>query len=282
MDISVGCRLRYTMAAPTYFVFQIVAAEADSQVVRSERLVLPPNAAGQGYETYCDPLTGTRRIRALLGPGPVEVLYEATVDVDAQSFDPASVREFAFADVPMQHLHYITPSRYCPSDTFTQFAHDTFGAMPPGHARVTAICDWIFHNIRYLSGSTGPSTNASEVFNARQGVCRDFAHLGISLTRALGIPARYACVYADRLSPQDFHAVFQAFLLGPNGGAWFSFDPTRMACVEQTVRIAAGLDAADVAFAWPQGPVDLSVPPEVWAHAAGRSNTERSTAAVSA
>lgn len=86
-------------------------------------------------------------------------------------------------------------------------------------------------------------------------MCRDFAHLGISMTRAIGVPARYASVYADHLSPQDFHAVFEAYLLGPNGGRWFAFDPTRMSSPDALVRISAGRDAADVAFAWPQGEV---------------------------
>lgn len=279
MEISVGCRLRYTAEQSTYFIFQILAAKADNQVVKSENLVLPPNTLATGYETYIDPITSTRKIRALLGPGPVEVYYEATVDVDTGGIDPASVQEYDFANLPMNVLDDITPSRYCPSDTFTEFAHQTFGNIQRGHTRVTAICDWIFDNIQYQAGSTGPSTNAADVFNSRQGVCRDFAHLGISLCRALGIPARYACVYADALSPQDFHAVFQAYLLGPQGGAWFSFDPTRMASVDSIVRIAAGLDAADVAFAWPQGPVG-SAPPEVWAQAPGRATTQRTVLAV--
>jgi transglutaminase-like putative cysteine protease len=41
-------------------------------------------------------------------------------------------------------------------------------------------------------------------------VCRDFAHLGIALCRALGIPARFVSAYAYQLQPPDFHAVFEA------------------------------------------------------------------------
>jgi transglutaminase-like putative cysteine protease len=114
---------------------------------------------------------------------------------------------------------------------------------------------------------------------AKKGVCRDFAHLGISLTRALGIPARYASVYADGLVPQDFHAVFQAYLFGPKGGEWFSFDATRMSSVDSLVRIAAGRDAADVAFAWPQGEA-ASQAPVVWAEAENRPEKVRTNLAV--
>lgn len=278
MEIRVSSKLRYVTSVPTPFVFQIEAAKADAQIVRSEILTLPNGAF---VDTYCDPVTLTRKARTLLGPGPVEVLYSAVVDVDASAFNPGDVREFDFMQLPLEYLEYLSPSRYCPSDTFTDFAQNTFGQQPRGHGRVTAICDWIFNNIAYQAGSTGPNSTAAEVFHAQKGVCRDFAHLGISLCRASGIPARYASVYADRLSPQDFHAVFQAYLNGPKGGEWFSFDATRMSSVDSLVRIAAGRDAADVAFAWPQGVVSFEAP-EIHVSAMERTNDQRTSLAVSA
>lgn len=279
MDINVGCRLRYEIAQPTGFVFQIEAARADNQIVKSEALTLPVSPASAEYKIYVDPVTMTRKVVAMLGPGPVEVVYQATVEVDDSGVDPSLVEEFEFNTLPMQFLDYLAPSRYCPSDTFIDFAHASFGGLPRGHERIVAICDWIYNNVRYEAGSTGPNATAIDVFQSQRGVCRDFAHLGISLTRALGVPARYASVYADQLDPQDFHAVFQAYLNGPNGGEWYAFDATRMASVEAVVRIAAGRDAADVAFAWPQGPV-ASQPPEVWAKAPTRAGSERTALAV--
>jgi transglutaminase-like putative cysteine protease len=278
VKIKVSCRLRYVTSTPTAFVFQFEVAKADAQVVTEEILTLPNGAAA---EAYCDPVTMTRKIRTVIGPGPVEVLYSATADVDASAFDPATVDEFDFLDLPLEYLEYLAPSRYCPSDTFSDFAHQTFGHKARGHRRVTEICDWIFNNVRYQAGSTGPNTTSAEVFHAQAGVCRDFAHLGISLCRASGIPARYASVYADRLNPQDFHAVFQAYLNGPKGGEWFSFDASRMSSVDSIVRIAAGRDAADVAFAWPQQTVSFD-PPEIHVVVPGRDTDERTSLAVSA
>lgn len=280
MDISVGCKLAYSLAEPTYFILKIEAANADSQTVVRETLALPANAQGVPYESYRDPVTLTRKVRCLLGPGDVVISYDATVHVAATAADPAAVGELAFGELPMECLDYLVPSRYCPSDLFVDFSRQTFGTADPGHVRVTGICDWIYANIRYQSGSTGPASDATHVFHSRDGVCRDFAHLGITLCRALGIPARYASVYADGLSPQDFHAVFQAYLSGPDGGAWYTFDPTRMSSVDAVARIAAGHDAADVAFAWPQGDV-VFTPPVVYATASGRDHTTRTNLAVS-
>ena len=279
MDISVAATLRYTLSVPTYFVLQVQAAQADGQIVKSENLTLPPNSRGVGFEAYVDPVTDTRRVRCLIDPGEVTLQYSALVTVATGGFLAEAVREFDFGELPMGSIDYLVPSRYCPSDTFTDFAGQTFGSLPRGHTRVTAVCDWIFNHIRYEAGSTGPATNAADVFQSGKGVCRDFAHLGISLCRALGIPARYASVYADQLTPQDFHAVFQAYLCGPNGGQWFTFDPTRMSSADAVVRIAAGQDAADVAFAWPQGEV-VSQPPQIEVRASGRATTERTALAV--
>lgn len=280
MQVTIGCTLKYSLEAVTDFVLQIEAAKADGQFVSNENLNLPASSGNAYFSTYIDPVTATHMIRTTLGPGPVEITYQATVDLENTSVNAALVDEFNFTALPMEYLTYIAPSRYCPSDVFAQFAHEMFGALPRGHNRVMAVCNWIFENIQYQSGSTGPNSTAVDVFQSRQGVCRDFAHLGIALCRALGIPTRYASVYAVSLSPQDFHAIFQAYLHGPSGGAWYSFDPTRMSSVDAIVRIAAGRDAADVAFAWPQGEV-TSEPPVVWANAPGH-DAMRTTLAVQA
>jgi len=260
MQVSVECTLRYTLVEETGFVFQIQAAMTKNQTISSEAITIPISAGKRFFTAYTDPVTLTRVVRAMLGPGDVEVGYRATVNLEAISLEPSEVNEFEFTDLPMEYLTYLAPSRYCPSDVFSEFAFQTFGEMPCGYSRVVAVCNWIYENLEYTSGSTGPNSTAIDVFQSRQGVCRDFAHMGISLCRAMGIPTRYASVYAVALYPQDFHAVFQAYLKGPDGGAWFTFDPTRMSSVDEVVRIAAGRDAADVAFAWPQGEAIFDAP----------------------
>ncbi len=50
--------------------------------------------------------------------------------------------------------------------------------------------------------------------------------------------------YGWQLSPQDFHAVFEAYL----DGKWYLFDATRIGPLDGIVRIGIGRDAADTAF----------------------------------
>ena len=260
MQISVQSILRYSLAEETGFVFQVQAATAERQTISSESISIPRSASSEFFTAYTDAVTSTRVIRTMIGPGDVELHYRAIVNIDSSQHVQNDIDEFTFTELPMEYLVYVAPSRYCPSDVFSEFAFNEFGEISQGYGRVLAVCDWLFENLQYTIGSTGPNSNAIDVFQSRRGVCRDFAHLGIAFCRAIGIPARYASVYAVGLQPQDFHAVFQAYLKGSNGGAWFSFDPTRMCKVDQIVRIAAGRDAADVAYAWPQGEVRFDAP----------------------
>jgi transglutaminase-like putative cysteine protease len=279
MELAVGCKLRYTLENATGFALLVEVAKSEGQMVSDEALVIPGGESNSTYSVFTNPLTRNRVVRTVIGPGPAEIHYEARVNLDSKPVDPSLVREFDFLELPMENLEYLAPSRYCASDTFTNFAFQTFGGMQRGHDRVTAICDWIHSHIRYQPGSTGPNSSSAEIFEKGEGVCRDFAHLGISLCRALGIPARYVSAYAHALSPQDFHAVFQAFLNGPNGGAWYSFDASHMSSVDAIARIAAGRDAADVAFAWPQGEV-IYDPPVVWVNSHSRVAPVRTAAAI--
>ena len=114
---------------------------------------------------------------------------------------------------------------------------------------------WVNQRIAYVSGSSTGTDSALNTLLARQGVCRDFAHLSIALLRALGVPARLASVYAPGLSPMEFHAVCEALV----DGTWWVVDATQLAPRRSLLRVATGRDAADTAFLTSLGaPVELT------------------------
>jgi transglutaminase-like putative cysteine protease len=100
--------------------------------------------------------------------------------------------------VPDEVLRYLMPSRYCESDLLSRVAQQMFGHLPHGLSRVRAIENWIHASINYIPGFSNATTTAQEVFVQRAGVCRDFAHLGITLCRALNIAARLVRVGTGR------------------------------------------------------------------------------------
>ncbi len=239
---EIDCRLSYELDAEADFVFQIHAMQGGDQAILAESIRLTPGSSSRVYE---DPYLGHRFLRLHAPAGPLTLRYRARVAVRRPRRDAAAA-EAPIAALPDEVLHNLLPTRYCESDLLASAALKLFGELAPGIGRVQAISDWVHRNVDYRIGSSDSTTTACDVFLRRAGVCRDFAHLCITLCRALNIPARLAVGYtAFDTPPPDFHAMFEAFV----GGRWQLFDPTRMADPRDLVLIATGRDAKDVAFA---------------------------------
>jgi transglutaminase-like putative cysteine protease len=249
--------LSYAVAGPATLVFNIEAARHPSQHIIREALTVEPTTT---VHTHVDDTHGNRLLRINTGGGRVTVRYDAIVSVDYRR-PMGNEREIPVAELPLEVIPYLWPSRYCESDSLSAMAIRTFGTIQPGYHRVEAICRWIRDNVVYQVGTTGPTTTARDVLADRAGVCRDFAHLAISFCRALNIPARMVTGYTWYPDPPpDFHAVFEAYL----EHRWVLFDATQLAPLSDVVRIATGKDAAETAFATLFGPVRmLSYSPEV-------------------
>jgi transglutaminase-like putative cysteine protease len=247
----VGLALEYQVNAPAHFCFNIEVAHREGQSILSERLTVSPDVAVHRFD---DALSGNRFIRFDAPLGLLSIDYQADVEVRTDPV-PDDLPEVPVREVPDDVLHYLLPTRYCESDLLSRAAQQQFGNLAPGIGRVRAVCDWIRGAITYLPGSTGPTTTAQEVFVQRAGVCRDFAHLGITLCRALNIPARLVVGYVWFAEPpQDFHAIVEAWV----GDRWVLFDPSGMAPPERLVRIGTGRDAKDVAFSTLFGAVQMT------------------------
>ncbi len=248
---AIRCDLEYTVHGDAHFLFNIQAARTAGQRTLEEKLTVTPGIAVQEFE---DKNNGNRFFRCDARQGDVLVVrYDARVKLARPPADP-QLQEGRIADLPNEVLHCLMPTRYCQSDVMGRAAQHLFGHVPPGYARVETICQWIRDNIAYEVGTSTSTTSAQDVYLQRAGVCRDFAHLAITFCRALNIPARLVVGYVrfDE-PPQDFHAVFEAWL----GGQWVMFDATAMAPVDRMVRVGTGRDAKDAAFATMFGPVSM-------------------------
>jgi transglutaminase-like putative cysteine protease len=254
---SLGCDLSYDVKSPTVFIFNLEVAELVRHHDLVERLSITPR---HHTRTYMVPDIRNRYFSLDAQPGPLNVRYEAEVTLDVYRADPSTIGETPLNAIPLDIMPFLLPSRFVPSDRLAAFAQKEFGALPKGHRRVTAACNWIYDNIDYQRGSSNETTTASESLIKRAGVCRDFSHIGIAFCRALNIPARFVSCYAYGLEPRDFHAVFEAYL----DGRWWLFDATRQANLDGLVRIGVGRDAAEIAFASPfgemeAGPVKITI-----------------------
>lgn len=242
MRFQIGCELSYEVVESSAFIFNISAIHNDHQKILEENLSAEPNV-------FLDEFSITHKgrfHRARVEPGHFKISYRALVELSYFIHpDVEGVQEVPPSSLPAETLTYLYPSRYCESDKLVRMAQKEFGYLQPGFSRVTAICNWIYQNVEYISGTTDAMTSAYDTATERAGVCRDFAHLAIAFCRALGIPARFSSAYAYGLNPPDFHAYFEAYL----SGRWYIFDATRLSPQTSFIRIGSGRDAADNSFA---------------------------------
>ncbi len=162
-------------------------------------------------------------------------------------------------NLPPEVLQFLLPSRYCEIDRFGGIAQELFGAIPAGWARATAIRDWVHEKVAFNYNAARPTKTAMDVFTERVGVCRDFQHLAITLSRCQNIPARYVTGYiGDIRRPStgagDFSAWYQVFL----GGQWISLDARHTYSRLGRILMATGRDAADVAITTSFGAMNLT------------------------
>jgi transglutaminase-like putative cysteine protease len=265
LGVRVGCRLVYETLTETSFLLDVLPQIEGEQVLLDERLTLGHGMSAESIQNN----HGNRLLRVLLPPGQTEFRHDALL-LTPPSYDIAGITTAAAIPpekLPAEVLRYTLPSRYCESDKLLAFAWETFGNIEAGWPRVRAICDWVHHNIEYRFGSGQADLSALDIFRRRFGVCRDFAHLTIALSRALNTPARYVTGhlpdigYTDPGTAMDFHAYAEVFL----GGRWFPIDARYNVPRIGRVKISHGLDAVDCAFGTSYGQVFLSHF-EVWAY----------------
>lgn len=262
MRVHVGCRFRYTSAYPTPMMLAVRARPAYHHTLVAERWDVQPSDTLREYTDGFDNL-----IWRLTAPvGSLGIVYDAIAEAPPTP-DPQypNLPKTPVEALPDDVMVYTLPSRYCPSDLFVDDAWQMFGHIDGGWAQVQAVCDWLHANVVYGKGSTS-TTTGWDAYQQRRGVCRDFAHLGVSFCRALNFPARYVCGYLPDINvppdpaPMDFHAWFEVYM----NGAWHTFDARHNRPRTGRVLIAAGRDAVDVAFATIYGGSTLDHF-EVWA-----------------
>ena len=257
MKIRFGYELIYRTNSPTHMILMLHTQLAAGQsFIQSDRMVvepaLPLHFYTDGFGNLCT--------RLEMPGGSVRFTADALIN-DGGEPEPAvwMAEEHPVRDLPSEVLVYLLSSRYCDTEGLMTEAWRLFGHVTPGWNRVQAICDFANQHVRFDYQQARATRTASEAYQERQGVCRDFAHLAITLCRCMNIPARYCTVYLGDIgvpkvdAPMDFAGCMEVYL----GGAWHMFDPRNNARRIGRIMIARGRDAGDVAISTAFGPAHL-------------------------
>lgn len=257
MQIHIGFELVFDIPAPVPMMLMLYTHPQQAPLLRQPEYVSvePPVPVYSFIDGF-----GNRAGRVLAPAGKVRISYDNVID---DSGLPEPTLEGAYVhpveELPPECLQFLLASRYCEVDRMSDMAWNLFGSTPPTWERVQTIIDWVHANVRFGYQYARSTKTASDVCSERQGVCRDFQHLVITMLRAMNIPARYATGYLGDIgvpispSPMDFSAWAEVYL----SGKWYTIDARHNKPRIGRVLQARGRDAVDVALTTSFGPTRL-------------------------
>jgi transglutaminase-like putative cysteine protease len=257
MQIRVGFEMVFQCPQPTPMILALsIHYSRASDLVRPDNLVthpaVPITAYRDGFGNWCS--------RLVAPTGRFSITSDAVVqDTGLTDVIAPWAQQTPVEYLPESTLVFLLGSRYCETDLLSDFAWRQFGHGPTGWARVQSVCDFVHNHIQFGYHHARRTRSAWEAFNERQGVCRDFAHLAVTLCRCLNIPARYCTGYLGDIGippipgPMDFAGWFEVWL----GDRWYTFDARNNTPRIGRVLLAHGRDASDVALSNTFGPNTL-------------------------
>jgi transglutaminase-like putative cysteine protease len=259
IQIRAGYEIAYDCPAPTPMLLVLsVDPKREINLLTPQHISFSPSIPSREYHDQF----GNRCHRILAPAGRITMTADFII-ADSGELDEVApeAQQVPVDSLPDEIMIFLLGSRYCETDKLMQTAWSLFGNTPPGWARVQAICDYVHEWLTFGYAYARPTKTAAEAHAERQGVCRDFAHLAVTLCRCMNIPARYCTGYLGDIGidplpdPMDFSAWFEVYL----GGRWYSFDARHNHPRIGRVVMARGRDATDVAMATIFGPCTLGV-----------------------
>ena len=258
MKIRAGYEISYDCPQPTPMILMLsVHPSRHPDLLTPDRMrlnpAIPVNFYRDGFGNICHVIHAPVGLLSLSADFLIQD-SGATDDVapDAEQHD--------LEKLPVDTLVYLLGSRYCETDRFTAIAWSQFGKVQRGWPMVQAICDYVHGQIEFGYEHASPTKTAWDAYAERRGVCRDFAHLAITLCRCMNVPARYCTGYLGDIgvpidpTPMDFSAWFEVYL----GGRWYTFDARHNTPRIGRILMARGRDATDVAIVTSFGPCTLT------------------------
>jgi len=221
------------------------------QIIGNITMPIPAESYLDSFGNRCERFLAPAGLIRLSGTNVIE--HNGQPDIIETGAEQHQVEE-----LPFETLQFLLSSRYCPVDQLSHAATDLFSHTSTGWARAIAIRDWVHNHVTFDYTKARPTKTALDVFTERVGVCRDFQHLAITLTRAMNIPARYVTGQLGDIrwpysGPGDYSAWYQVYL----GGQWWTMDARHNVPRVGRVLMATGRDATDVALTTSFGIADL-------------------------
>ncbi|WP_455872457.1 transglutaminase-like domain-containing protein [Rhizobium yanglingense] len=257
MKIRAGFTIGYECVQPTPMLLVLNVHPSRRPDLLTDQVLSfsQPIAAWNYTDSFGNSCT---RIVAPPGLTTISTVFEI-YDSGQPDAVPLDAQQHEIKDLPDDVLVFLLGSRYCDTDRLSDFAWATFSKTKPGWPRVQAIADFVHGHIEFDYLKADLLRTAHGGYCDKTGVCRDFAHLAVTLCRCLNIPARYCTGYLGDIgvppdpAPMDFSAWFEVYL----GGHWHTVDARHNVPRIGRILMGTGRDATDVAISTAFGPALL-------------------------
>lgn len=256
MLIRCGYEIGFECTAPTPMLLMVNVRPARQKDLKTpETLRLDPPVPNRlyidGFGNIC-----TR----LLAPAGLLTLSCDFIIADSGLPDEAlgNAKQHPVDELPDDVIIYLLGSRYCETDKMSDLAWSLFGPIEPGAKRVQAILDYAHARITFGYMHARSDKTAWDAHHEQLGVCRDYAHLLITLCRCMNIPARYSTGYMGDIGipiegEMDFSAWAEVYL----NGRWWTVDARHNKPRIGRIAMAHGRDATDAAISTAFGAAKL-------------------------
>ncbi|HEX3794790.1 MAG TPA: transglutaminase family protein [Acidimicrobiales bacterium] len=247
--LRVSHETRFDYDAParaSYNELRMTPRTERRQTALETKVVTVPAAPQYSYRDYW----GTQVVAFNVDRGHemLSIVGSALIDTQqAEAPEDASWDEVADASLTM--ADYLSHKLYtAPTGELSGMAAELRADRPLQTAQ--KIMEKVHRSLSYVRGVTSVHTSANEAFTDGAGVCQDFAHLALAMTKSVGLPSRYVSGYfhpdADASVGEEIagesHAWVEVWT-----GSWWAFDPTNDCPVgERHVAIGRGRDYSDV------------------------------------
>lgn len=258
MFIRAGYKIRFETEIPTAMLAMLsIHPSRHKDLKTPQRLEPSPDIPIYNYED----IFGNICTRLTVPIGGVSLAADFQIedsgleDARAPDVPPTQIEQ-----LPDNILIYLLGSRYCETDRLMDVAWSEFSQISSARDRVEAIVAFVYNHLTFGYEFARPDKTAWNAYQERVGVCRDFAHLAITLCRCMNIPARYCTGYLGDIgippvdAPMDFSAWFDVFV----DGDWYTYDARHNQPRIGRILMARGRDATDTALTTAFGPATLS------------------------
>ncbi len=258
MEFEITHTTRYKYSFPTaeaYGEARLTPPSLPQQTVVSHRLTIDPDVKSSMYVdhfgNHVDFFSVPFRHNHLLITNQAVVRTHAEpLPTDSLELSVQEARQIlgsALSDV----FEYLQPTPVVATGReAVQWAKKYIGGGVQLGTALQRLNEAIHDEFRYQSGSTANDTPLATIWKMKTGVCQDFAHIGLSILRTAGLPARYVCGYIETdgaanglIGAVATHAWIEVLVPGMR---WVALDPTnRQWCGERHVAVSFGRDFRD-------------------------------------